>query len=48
MLEFNGGVTDNYLHPARAGADHWNTLYPGVGQPRFRDEPGSPAQPTAV
>jgi len=48
VLEFNGGVTDNYLHPARAGADHWNTLYPGVGQPRFRDEPGSPAQPRAL
>ena len=41
-LEFNGGVTDNYLHPAQTGVDRWNTAYAGKGQTRFRQEPGSP------
>lgn len=39
VLEFCGGVTDNYLHPAQAGVDVWNTYTRGSA--RFRVEPGS-------
>jgi hypothetical protein len=40
VLEFRGGVTDNYLHPARAGVDVWNTDTRGT-TPAFRVPPGS-------
>ena len=42
ILEFNGGITDNYLSPAKAGVDTWNTYTHGSA--RFRNEPGSQPQ----
>ena len=40
VVEFRGGVTDNYLHPAQAGVDTWNTDTRGT-TPAFRVPPGS-------
>lgn len=40
ILEFRGGVTDNYLHPAQAGVDTWNTDTRGA-TPVYRVPPGS-------
>lgn len=44
VLEFDGGVTDTYLHPAKGGVDTWNVITRGTPA-RYRVPPGSTPQP---
>lgn len=42
-LEYGGGWTDTYLHPAKSGVDTWNVITKGSS--RYRVDPGSQPQP---
>lgn len=39
IIEFDGGVTDSYLHRAKPSLDTWNVVWPD-GTPRYRSPPG--------
>jgi len=40
IIEFDGGVTDTYIHPAAPDLDTWNVITEGKNTPRYRLHPG--------
>ena len=40
VIEFDGGVTDTYIHSAVPGNDTWNVITEGQNTQRYRLHPG--------